>query len=49
MTRHRTKSSRFVRVSSVERYDPVFNVWSELKLRENFFKVAIVRGEIYSL
>ena len=49
MTRHRTKSSRFVRVSSVERYDPVFNVWSELKLRKNFFKMAIVRGEIYSL
>ena len=26
MTRLRTKSSRFLRVSSVERYDPVFNV-----------------------
>ena len=49
MTRLRTKSSRFVRVSSVERYGPVFNVWSDLGLRENFFKVAIVRGEIYSL
>ena len=43
------KSSRFVRVSSVERYGPVFNVWSDLGLRENFFKVAIVRGEMYSI
>ena len=49
MTRHQTKSSRFVRVSSVERYGPVFNVWSDLGLCENFFKVAIVRGEMYSI
>ena len=48
MTRLRTKSSRFLRVSSVERYDPVFNVQFELEFRENFLKVAIVRGEIYS-
>ena len=49
MTRYRDNVFRFLRVGSVERYDPVFKVWSELELRENFFKVAIVRGEIYLL
>ena len=41
MTRHRDKLFRFLRVGSVERYDPVFNVWSELELRENVSRVAI--------
>ena len=36
MTRHRNNLFRFLRVGSVERYDPVFKVWSELELRENF-------------
>ena len=49
MTRHRDKLFRFLRVGSVERYDPVFNVWSELELRENVSRVAIVRGEMYAL
>ena len=49
MTRYRDKLFRFPRVGSVERYDPVFNVWSELELRENVSRVAIVRGEMYAL
>ena len=49
MTRHRGKLFRFLRVGSVERYDPVFNDWSELELRENVSRVAIVRGEMYAL
>ena len=49
MTRHRDMLFRFFRVGSVERYDPVFNVWSELELRENVSRVAIVRGEMYAL
>ena len=49
MTRYREKLFRFPRGGSVERYDPVFNVWSELELRENVSRVAIVRGEMYAL
>lgn len=49
MTRYRDKLFRFPRVGSVERYDPVFNVWSELELRENVSRVAIVKGEMYAL
>ena len=49
MTRYREKLFKFPRGGSVERYDPVFNVWSELELRENVSRVAIVRGEMYAL
>ena len=49
MTRYREKLFRFPRGGSVERYDPVFNVWSELELRENVSRVAIVKGEMYAL
>ena len=49
MTRYRDKLFRFPRVGKVERYDPVFNVWSELELHENVSKVAVVKGEMYAL
>ena len=49
MTRYRDKLFRFPRVGRVERYDPVFNVWSELELHENVSKVAVVKGEMYAL
>ena len=49
VTRYRDNLFRFSRDGSVERYDPVFNVWSELELRENVSRVAIVKGEMYAL
>lgn len=34
---------------NTERYDPVFNVWSELNLHAGSAKLAVLEGEIYAV
>ena len=48
MIKFRDQLFIFTNDQNSERYDPVFNVWSELNLSTNSAKLAVLKGEIYA-
>ena len=48
MIKFRDQLFTFTNNQNSERYDPVFNVWSELNLSTNSAKLAVLKGEIYA-
>ena len=49
MIKFRDQLFFFGRNEDTERYDPAFNVWSELNLRRNYSKLVVLKGEIYAV
>ena len=49
MIKFRDQLFTFTNNQNSERYDPVFNVWSELNLSTNSAKLAVLKGEIYAV
>ena len=49
MIKFRDQLFTFTNDQNSERYDPVFNVWSELNLSTNSAKLAVLKGEIYAV
>ena len=49
MIKFRDQLFTFTDNQNSERYDPVFNVWSELNLSTNSAKLAVLKGEIYAV
>ena len=49
MIKFRDQLFFFGRHENTERYDPAFNVWSELNLRRNYSKLVVLKGEIYAV
>ncbi|XP_022810560.1 kelch-like protein 2 [Stylophora pistillata] len=49
MIKFRDQLFAFKDYDNQERYDPVFNVWSELNLNAGSAKVAVLKGEIYAV
>ena len=49
MIKFRDQLFIFGRNEDTERYDPAFNVWSELNLRRDYSKLIVLKGEIYAV
>ena len=49
MIKFRNQLFIFSEWDETERYDPAFNVWSELNLRRNYSKLVVLKGEIYAV
>ena len=49
MIKFRDQLFFFGRHENTERYDPAFNVWSELNLRRDYSKLVVLKGEIYAV
>ena len=49
MIKFRDQLFIFGRNEDTERYDPAFNVWSELNLYRNSAKLVVLKGEIYAV
>ena len=49
MIKFRDQLFFFGRHENTERYDPAFNVWSELNLRRDYSKLIVLKGEIYAV
>ena len=49
MIKFRNQLFIFSEWDDTERYDPAFNVWSELNLRRNYSKLIVLKGEIYAV
>ena len=49
MIKFRDQLFTFTNNQNSERYDPVFNVWSELNLSTNSAKLAVLKAEIYAV
>ncbi|PFX13856.1 Kelch-like protein 3 [Stylophora pistillata] len=49
MIKFRDHLFAFSRSQKSERYDPLFNAWSELNLTISYAKVAVLKGEIYAV
>ena len=49
MIKFRDQLFIFGRNEDTERYDPAFNVWSELNLRRDSAKLVVLKGEIYAV
>ena len=49
MIKFRDQLFFFGRHENTERYDPAFNVWSELNLRRNYSKLVVLKGDIYAV
>ena len=49
MIKFRDQLFCFGRYEDTERYDPTFNVWSELNLRRDYSKLVVLKGEIYAV
>ena len=49
MIKFRDQLFCFGRYEDTERYDPTFNVWSELNLYRNSAKLVVLKGEIYAV
>ena len=49
MIKFRNQLFLFASSQDTERYDPVFNVWSELNLYRSNAKMAVLKGEIHAL
>ena len=49
MIKFRNQLFIFSEWDDTERYDPAFNVWSELNLRRNYSKLVVLKGEIYAV
>ena len=49
MIKFRNQLLTFTEDQISERYDPIFNIWSELNLRKDRAKFAVLKGEIYAV
>ena len=49
MIKFRDQLFIFSRYEDTERYDPAFNVWSELNLYRDSAKLVVLKGEIYAV